>query len=213
MRLVERSYVKNLLGIALADTMLNAEIDNVLDFHCQMVEEITDRVFNEVERTEYHQSYEQSWADPEPQIIFLKAAPIDTGETFTIVYAPYEQHATQGTTLVLNDDYWISDETKGIIHILKASGNITTNPYIALGSPSIAYAPRGFQITYTGGYADSAGSNTDPLHDYGIPTIPVALKQLIAGKAARDFKDGRFQPSVWTADERMSLKPWFRRGL
>ena len=70
-KLLERSLVKRLAGIALADTNKDVKLDAMIEQASAQVEHLTRRKFQKQVRTEYHQSYEMWWNDPDPLWIHL----------------------------------------------------------------------------------------------------------------------------------------------
>ena len=87
LKLVERKYVKDILGINRADTVRDDEIEGLIAQVSEDVESECRREFDKRERTEYHASYDQNVFDPMPQFIKLKAYPLDVGERLSIVYS------------------------------------------------------------------------------------------------------------------------------
>ena len=102
--LVGLSLCKDLANVprhdARYDTLLNAIRERI----SRDVEDITGRQFATMERTEYHQSYQQVFGDPTPQWVFVDAPPIDTGQTLTLTWAAFDDHATNGQDLTLGED-------------------------------------------------------------------------------------------------------------
>jgi len=160
MKLLERSYVKDLSNVARTDTsqdfLLNAMIEQI----SEQVKQITRREFDKKSRTEYHRSYDQFFNDPDPQFVYLNAPPLDLAVPPTVTWAPYEQHDTSGISLDLTatpPDFQIVDEDALLI-IRGASGLIANFPPFSQGVPLFQYAPRGFKVIYTGGYTTSTKS-------------------------------------------------------
>jgi len=153
-RLVERSLVKKLMGVALADTRKDIQLDAFIEQASAQVELITRRRFLKQARTEFYQSYEMWWNDPDPLYIHLNAFPVDQSVNLvSIVYADQDRHTTQGITLdSTQDDFFVNEET-GVIRVRGASGSLQTQTVVKTFRPLFHYAPTGFKVTYTGGYA------------------------------------------------------------
>lgn len=212
MKLLERALVKDLANIPRADTQWDTTITAMIERASFEVEDFTRRKFEELARVDYFKSYEQNFYEPDPQYIFLPAFPVDIGETFTIVWAAYDNHDTNGSILdAAQNDYILNDVT-GVATIRGASGLVDNIPVSVRGLPIFTYDPRGFKVTYTGGYALSVGVNTDPLDDFGVVQVPDSLKIILAKKIADDWKEAKML-LPWTKEQRQSLKPWKLRDL
>lgn len=203
--LVGRIAVKDAANIAWADTRWDSVIDMMRDLVSRQVEEITGRVFAKVERTELYPSYTQYFGDPSPQYIAVNAPPIDTGETVTLLWAPFDDHATNGVELTTPDDWHFETSAQGEVWALRVQ-RFTSFPQ-NLPIPPGAYgtlsdSPTGFQLTYTGGYTVSTGSSSDPVEigEEDVVAVPAGLASLIAQKIADDFKFFRAQRNQETAD-------------
>lgn len=211
-KLVERALVKDLLRLPRADTLQDGILNGMIEQCSAQVERITRREFTYAARVEYHRSYEQTAVDPEPQYITLNAFPVDTDETFLLQWSPHD-HRT-GHIIDLsesNEDYELLAE-KGMVVVRTAGGIVNNLPL--LGSIIFSYAPRGFKVTYTGGYAVSEhpGGDPDPLDDYDVVQVPDSLKQVVAQKVALDFQAVRML-RAFTDDERKSLSLWEKKDM
>lgn len=206
-KLTERAKVKQILKIALSDTLEDDLINDLIEHHSAEVERITRRSFAKAMRTEYYQSYDQLPGDPEAQNIWLNG-PVDLALPFTIVFAQALKHDTVGLQLSATD--YLLNAAEGHLRI----GN-TFDPVVwGYGQPAYAYDPQGFKITYTGGYAVTTEPDShtdDPLDDFGVVQVPAGLKMAVAGKVARDFATR--VPSVWTDEERASLRSWTKKDM
>ncbi len=199
-KLVGQSLVKNFANVATADTRWDHIFDAQIQQASAEVEHLTARQFLKVERTELHLSYEQVWGDRTPQWVVVTAPPIDTGETTTLVWAPFDDHDTNGTTLTFEQD-WRFEMTAGEavgLRIQRFSSWPETLPIPAGSFSMLQYSPTGFQVTYTGGYAASAAASVisgqpgrfDP-YDVGeaeVVAVPAGLQGVIAAKIGEDFK-------------------------
>jgi hypothetical protein len=207
MRLSERSRVKDLLQMARADTLYDRQLNGMIEQASEEVETITRRTFDYRVRVEYHRSYEQSPIDPDPQYIHLEAMPIDLTETLEL--APGNPALSWAQTPTPNYTVYAD---KGVIAVTNP-GRIGFGalPYPYAGG--IGYDPRGFKVTYTGGYPTLDKpplEEDDPLDDYGFVQVPEALRSVIARKVADDWKNAK-QLLPWSDDQRSLLKTWTRR--
>lgn len=204
--LVGRAAVKRAANVALADTRWDEIIDLMRDLVSRQVEEITGRVFDKVERTELYPSYTQYFGDPQPQYVIVNCPPIDSGETVTLLWAPFDDHDTNGTALTTPDDWKYETDKYGEIWALRVQ-RFTSLPQ-NLPIPPGAYgtlgdSPTGFQTTYTGGYTVSdLGSPTDPVEigEDQVVAVPVGLASLVTQKIADDFNYFKAQRLQGTTD-------------
>jgi len=137
LKLTERSRVKDILGIALADLVNDTTINGMIDQASREVEQICRRTFTKGPRREYYQSYEQNPFDPDPQYLWLDG-PIDPDEGMTIVWAAYDRHDDNGITLTpppalgnvqltVNADYRV-DLDKSLVIIRSSTGSVANMP-------------------------------------------------------------------------------------
>jgi len=211
-KLIERALVKDFAGIARADTFNDNLINVMIQQASAEVERITRRSYVKAARVEYHTSYEQGPADPEPQIICLNAWPVDLAETFTLKYSADDHR--EGTSVTLNStegDYQLDNET-GMIRV-RASRILPTIVPLLVGN-IFSYAPRGFQVTYTGGYVAEEPpdpyNDPDPMDDYGVAAVPDGLKMVLAAKIASNWKEFKML-KPFSEEERYQLKPWAKK--
>jgi hypothetical protein len=204
----ELSRIKDALRMARADTLHNANLKFLLDYNSTMVEQLTGRPFEKVERTEYHKSYDQGITEPDPLYIFPKSVPVDSAQTLTLIYAQGGLYDTAGVTLVINTDFTLGENNE-YLAVRAATGLVNTS-IAATVAPVFAYAERGFRLLYTGGYVKSAAPGSDPLDEGNVVAVPDALKMIVAAKVARDFEAGG--PKEWTEGEKASLIPWTRQS-
>jgi len=200
-KLCERSRVKDLINVARADTIYDRLLDGLIDQAGEQVEGMTGRQFTKLERVEYHQSYEQSPYDPMPQYIWLEAFPIDLAETFSIVWAPANDHDVNGVALTNTagqaPSYVIPNNgentNSGAGGLVIVRGPLPAASLVLLpnlGQTFLGYAPQGFRVTYTGGYDfidDTPSIPPDPMDDIEALAVPIALRQIVAQKIADDF--------------------------
>lgn len=211
-KLTERKYVKDFLGLNRADTLLNDVFDGLIELTSGEVESITGREFDLKERTEYYRSYNQDVMDPCPQFIKLQSYPLDTDERLILTYSSNESWDSTGQVLVVGTDYQIADATKGVLTVLGASGISLELQMLGRGGYIFRAAPRGFRITYSGGYSVSTLSSpntSDPLDEYGVAQVPLSLKMIVAKKVASDYKANKGL-SPWTPEE-AALLNMFKR--
>lgn len=212
-KLTERSRVKDFAQIPRADTLQDALINAMIEQASAEVEDITRRKFEKKERVEYHTSYEQAAFDPEPQIVLLDAFPVDMEQQFILKWSAYDHRENLTITLNPDEDEFGVEEEKGFIWVRSAGGIAQNLPL--LGATWITYAPRGFQVTYTGGYSVTEapeGHTADPLDDFGVAQVPEGLKNIIAQKIARDLKEVRYL-LPFSDNEKKLLKPWQKKDL
>ena len=210
-KLTERALVKDLLGIARADSLNDHILNQLIEQTSAEVERLTRREFVEIQRVEFFESLDMDGVDPVPIYIDLNA-PVDTDQAFEIVWALYSRHDTDGITLEAED--FQLDETTGRLIIISSS-SITTRILPLGGLPWFQYSPNGFRVTYTGGFPLSlapSGDPSDPLDDFGVVQVPEALKYVVARKIKSDFTEaGMGLP--WTEKERQWLRPWKKSDL
>lgn len=213
-KLTERAKVKDLLGIARSDSLQNDLLDGLIEQNSEQVEELCRRSFTKAARTEYYQSYDQDAYDPCPQYLWLDG-PIDKTQLLEIKWAPYDQHDEVGIALT-GTDYQL-DEGRALIIVRAATGPIAGMP-IARGLvlPVFTFAPRGFQVRYTGGYPVSEKPDNepiDPMDDYGVTQVPNSLKAVVAFKCATDWKEGNKMALPWVPEQVAQLKPWKKKDV
>lgn len=211
-KLTERALVKDLLQIARADTLLDPILMGMIETTSKEAERLCRRKFAKSERTEFYKSYDQDFADPTPQYIWLDA-PVDTAEDLVINWAMFNQHATAGT--LLNPEDYTLDAEEGLILVHGMTGLSNQAVPNTLGRPIYQYSPTGFRVTYTGGYAlntKPVGEPDDPLDDYGVVQVPDALKYVIARKVADDYEASQ-RAKPWDEIQRQGLKPWMKKDI
>lgn len=198
--LVGLQRVKAHANLPAADAQFDTILNLLREKASREVEHMTGRAFAKLERTEYFESYEQIFGDPSPQYLFPNAAPIDTGETTTLIWAPYDDHADNGTPLVEGEDWRFQTDRDGAaigLRIQRFSTFPTRFPLPAGATAVLGYSPTGFQLTYTGGYdvsavpaAPPAGQNPDPcaVGEGDVVAVPDGLASIVALKVAGDFK-------------------------
>jgi len=208
-KIVSRARVKDLIGIPRADTLWDERINDVIQQATSEVQEIIlDRALKYEQRVEYLQSYEQMPADPSPQYLWMRAWPIDTEEDLDIVYSPNDQHATNGLTLTVDTDYTVVAD-KGLIII---KGAVFLTPDLWVGTRGIGYSPRGFQVTYYGGYqVNSEYEEQDPLDDFNVLEVPSGLASIVASKIADDWLAKKVL-LPWTDEQRRTLNTYRRKN-
>jgi hypothetical protein len=221
LKLVERDLVKDLLRLPRADTMQDRILSGLIGTVSQDVERLTRRAFEKKQRVEYRQSYDQAINDPEPQWVLVDAYPIDTVQPITVEYSPSEWRPA-GSIITLDAtkaDFTVEAET-GKITVRNASTYIY-NGFYPQGGWLFSYAPRGFRVTYTGGYAISAapdGHTADPLDDFGVIQVDDSLKLVVANAVAAKYRFMRGNAEKLTAaalDEafRLELKPFMKKDM
>jgi len=215
-KLVERERVKDCIGMARADSIQDDVLNSMILQASEQVEQITRRTFTKGAHVEYHESYDQPPSDPDGQFLWIKAPPIDTVVSVTIVWSPNDDHDANGTALKAATDFRVDGDTIFVKPI--ASGSLSGSAAIfALSSPHITWSPTGFKVTYTGGFAilnptPVPDPTPDPLDDYDIVSVPQGLKDVIARKVATDWKDGKMI-KPWTGEQKGLLLPWKRRNV
>lgn len=153
-KLVERALVKDLANIARADTQFDARLNSMIAQASTQVEKMTKREYEKKVRVDFLQSYEQYWNEPEPEYLWVTGYPIDTDESLEIIWASQDRHDTNGVTLSADatpPDYLVQSDI-GLITARGATGLISNFPPYSSGQPLFTYDPRGFRVTYTGGY-------------------------------------------------------------
>lgn len=165
----------------------------------------------------------------------------------SVVWAPNEFHDTMGVTLnpgVPGDrsrmpDFAV-DPRRGCITVRRASGLMNGVLPLYLGKLVFAYAPKGFRVTYSGGYPvtqepTDADYEFDPLDEFGVTQVPIGLKTIIARHVANLWKPDpatklttrglsiRGQSlgtpvilasrTTWTDDELRALIPFARKNM
>lgn len=198
--LVGRALCKDHANISQTDAQFDAILDSLRETVSRQAEDITGRHFASGVRTEYHNSFTQNFGDPTPQWLFVEAPPIDTGQTMTLVWAPFDDHTNNGTTLVQNEDWRLETRIDGTavgLRIQRFKSVPNTFPLPAGVSFLLGDSPTGFQFTYTGGYAVSAvagappaGKVRDPFTDGegDVVAVPAGLQAILAAKVAENWK-------------------------
>jgi hypothetical protein len=195
-KLTERALVKDILQIPRADQRQDPLLDSLIEAASAETERICNRKFAYRENiVETWPSFDQSFADPEPQFHIVDSFPMSTSVP-QIQWSPYDQRPNLVVYLSYDTgDFAFNPET-GLISIRYMGVAATNLPFV--GGIMFTYHPRGFQITYSGGYPTTAppspNDNPDPLDDYGVTDVPVALKLIVAQKAAEDFRALRPPP-------------------
>lgn len=220
LKLVDMSLVKEMCNIAQADTYQNTQLRAAIEQASQDVEHLTNRVYTWGQYVDYCQSYDQQPFDPYPQYAWVSAYPIDLTKAVEIVWAPNEMHSQMGAILDVTD-YQI-DSIRGCFVIRRTTGVFQGIIPLIRGRLIFCYAPRGFRITYYGGYKplnpypegyiEDAYPGSDPLDDYNVLDVPLGLKMVIARKIAEDWLSWKSQA---TDPRAFVLKPWTQeqRGL
>lgn len=212
-KLTERALVKDYARIARADTFLDGLIASMIDQASADLEDLIRRKFEKKERTEYHTSFDQTAFDPEPQLILPDAWPIDTAERIVLDWSPYDHRVGLSTQLTISEEDFTVDSDKGFIWVRSSGGLVNELPLI--GTTLFTYAPRGFRLTYTGGYSISTvpeSHTPDPLDDFGVADIPLGLKGIIAQKIARDLTRRR-RLTPFDEEDMKLLRPWTKKDL
>ena len=202
--LVGRIAVKDAANVARADTRWDSVLDLMRELVSRQVEEICGRVFDKVERTALHPSYTQYWGDPTAQYLIVDAPPIDSAQTVTLIWAPYDDHATNGTPLYTPDDWKYELDKQGERYAIRVQrfSTVPVNLPIAPGTTILGDSPTGFQLTYTGGYTVSAASSSDPIEigEENVVAVPNPLASLLAQKIADDLTYFRAQRKQGVTD-------------
>ena len=150
MRLTERYRVKDILKINRADTKFDDLFNQMIEQASEEVEHHTRRTFAYGAQVEFLQSYEQVPGDPTPQYLKVKAWPIDTGETITIVWSAWNDHDTNGITVDPTDiDNSQADKGWLIVYFNKFNPVTVPHPLRTV----VTNNPRGWRVSYTGGYS------------------------------------------------------------
>lgn len=219
LKLVEMSLVKDMCNIAQADVINNAQLRAMVEQVSREAEHFCRRTFTYGQRIEYFQSYDQQPYDPVPQYCWSTSYPIDLTKAIEIVWAMNEMHDTAGTILDATD-YQV-DADRGLFVIRRTTGVFQGILPLIRGRLIFCYAPRGFRITYYGGYSSlnptPTGAYTpDPLDDYDVLNVPLGLRMVLARKIAEDWRtqEEKGVPNVmrvlktWTAEQLDALHPW-----
>lgn len=228
-KLVERALVKDVLQIARADTRSDQLLDSLIQNVSAECERLTRRKFTYVDQVlEYHPSYDQEFIDPEPQFMIVDTYPIDTTRPLAVSWSPFDFR----NDLFINLDPSTGDfdATRGDIGFIsvRQMGSAASNlPFI--GGIMFSYAPRGFKITYSGGYPITAipspYDDPDPMDDFGVTQVPDGLKFTVAKKVAADFralrpdkdfsmKRGLLNPATTALGTFVQdLKPWTKKDV
>jgi len=219
-KLVERALVKDLLMLPRADTMPDGILNGLIQSASDEAVRLTRRSFGKMERVEFRQSYDQAVADPEPQWLLMDAYPIDMAQPLKVEYSPYEWRP-QGSILVLNftsQDYTVEPD-KGKIVVRGATDYVYTS-YVPINGRMFTYSPRGFRVTYTGGYPVSVApeGDPDPLDDYGVVQVDEGLKLVVAQQVASQYKYLRGNLEKVTKEDlseayRQDLKPFTKKDM
>jgi len=209
LRLTEKSRAKTAMGFARTDNLVDDIVVGMIEELSTIVEDTCGREFEKKERVEYCQSFDQGINDPVPQYLKLKSWPIDLAEPFTIVFSGNDDHDNTGIELVRGTDYTVDvDRGEVIVRALSQQG---TRLLPVANSFIYSYAPRGFKVTYTGGYTavDTESSPPDPLDDYGMIQVPLGLRSFIASKIGADYL-AKKQIQPLKPEEMQSLYPYRR---
>lgn len=255
LKLCERQRVKDFCNLARADTLWDSVLDGMIEQASADVETLCRRSFLYQERIEYFTSYEQA-AFGESQYLFPEAFPIDTSpEKFPMIkYSPNNDHFANGLRLspggnspdfqITSSDPTFVDTgavigpsnrgTQDVIVIRGANNQTSPYPY---GWSRLQYADRGWEIIYWGGYdylstPPDEPYDPDPMDDFNVIGVPVALRTLVARKIANDFlapilpagqtptrapRSALIAPTAllrpWTDQEKLTLRPYRRRNL
>lgn len=207
MRLVERALLKDIIGMARADTGSDNLLDAMLEAATDEVMRLTRRQYLKGPYTEYYKSYEQLPSDPTSQWIWVDVPPFDTQASITVSYSSTGNHDTDGSILTVGKEYAIGTSLDHVeVFSITVGSGVAFVPYFGY-----AHNPRGFKITYTGGYAASADPvGDDPMDEPGVVQVPAGLKMVIASKIAKDFRKGRIL-QVWDEDDRRALRPYMKK--
>ena len=158
-KLVDRASIKDLLGIARADSLYDQTFNRLITEASEFVTNYCRRNFLKGARTEFYRSYDQWPGDQDPQYIWLDG-PIDLTAQFEITYAAHQDRDTNGVILVKDEDYRI-DLEQSLVTVYTVS---TLYLRVALLTKAlIEYSPTGFRVKYTGGYPITTGTPTDPM--------------------------------------------------
>jgi hypothetical protein len=211
-KLTERALVKDLIGIARADLIYDTILNGMIDTASDRAEEWCRRKFAYGLREEFHQSYEQSLSDPNPQYVWLDG-PIDPAVQLIINWSWNEW---QDFAQELSRESYTVDLEQGLIVLtLKlASPGYSYSPFPY--SRQFVTSPTGFKVKYAGGYPVSAPPTTgytfDPSDDYGVVQVPDGLKLAVAQKVAADFTNNRIV-TPWSDDQLQLLRPYKKKDM
>jgi hypothetical protein len=227
-KLTERALVKDLLQIPRADSRQDTILDSLIQTVSAECERICRRNFSHQPFiVEYFTSYDQSFSDPEPQLLIVGSFPIDGSFEPQVQWSPYDHREDLFIKLEHSTGDYSYDLESGLISIRYMGVAATNLPIV--GGTLFTYHPRGFQVSYAGGYptndAPSPDDNPDPLDDYGITQVPTGLKLTVAKKVAADYRALRpvsdyfsrrgvlNQASVALDVFRQDLKPYMKRNV
>jgi hypothetical protein len=214
-KLLERALVKDLLGIARADSFYDYLLDSMVQQASEEVGTYCRRVFERSARVEFFKSYDQMPGDTDSQYVWLDG-PVDLAEQLELRWSDQMDHDTNGIVLERDRDYRV-DTRRDVLIITGYYGNISS-----VSSRLMAYIrdhSQGFKVRYTGGYAVSeepGGHTADPTDDFGVTAVPPGLKMAIAQKIAKDWRAARTLPvpnptpklTPWTDEDLSTLRPW-----
>lgn len=118
------------------------------------------RTFKKEAVTEYHHAYQQWRDDPEPQYVWLRKLPVDTGAAFTLKYSQNRKWDESSAVTITSPSGYLLDAEKGLIRVF--GNDVPASGSLPAGSrqPVFYEAHAGFRVVYTGGYA--ANADTDP---------------------------------------------------
>lgn len=221
-KLVEMSVVKDFCNIAQSDTLDNTQLKGMIEQASREVMLFTRRDFEYGLKTEFCLSYDQQPYDPYPQYLWLTAFPLDTTKgnqgITEIVWAPNDMHEEMGATLDTTD-YQVVPE-RGAVIVRRSTGLFNGIIPLIHGRLIFSFAPRGFRVTYWGGYASLNPSPypdtaiRDPLDDFDVLDVPLGLKTVIARKIAEDWQAQDKSPGKslrgWTLAQLDGLGPYVK---
>lgn len=221
-KLVERERVKDLAGIARADTLYDGILNSLIERVSAEAEDYCRRKFKKSARVVLMRSYDQYPNEPDCQYLWLDG-PVDRNELLAVTYSPNMRHSTEGIHLVEGDD-WFFDEEHDLIRITPYQGLLIQ--LVAWQGLCVVASPTGFQVQYTGGYTKTEPpvpyTDPDPLDDFGVTQVPEGLKSILASKVWESLKarmpdltgKQEFVPlKPWTKEDYAALDPWKRKDI
>jgi hypothetical protein len=190
-KLTDRALCKDLLQMPRADLRQDLILDGLIQSASEDAERITRRKFGyQANIVEYHPSYDQGFNDPEPVFFIVDSFPLDPLVAPIVKWSNADHRADLQTTLDPANGDFTYDPEKGLFSIRYMGAATMTQPII--GGFQFSYAPRGFQVTYAGGYPvtepPSSNDSPDPLDEYGVAQVPTGLKLIVAKKVAADYR-------------------------
>jgi len=187
-QLTSRSLVKQLSNLNETDTRFDTMITAMIESACDQVEHILERTFTYAAYTEFHRSYSQSFSDPDQQYIWVQSPPIDDAETITVVWALRNDHDVNGISLTQNNDWTLTEAKDGII--IDRLRSIDT-AFLPVGrSHILSYAPRGFKVSYTGGFALPVAAAVAATGFIELSALPLATESLVFNTTHFEFTAG-----------------------